>query len=262
MTTSYPCGICHKPVAKTHRAIKCDICNLWCHVKCRFVSNELYQELISSENEPWNCTKCTKENLPFMEILDEGLKLTLQGKNIDDTNLPEPVDDINIFKEIEGIVIENEANTTKNESIYYTLSEFNKIKTNEDSLAVFHLNPASLRLHFDELHTLLSNCEINVDFLGITETGFQSQQALYQLQGYNNCILLIITINADKYNFKSRTDIQLYHSNNLESINSHPSAQTTGLSNNIEVVAENIFRLFAFSLANHVLVHILLYVST
>ena len=33
-------------------------------------------------------------------------------------------------------------------------------------------------------------------------------------------------------------------------------AQTPGLSNNIEVVAENIFRLLAFSLANHVLVHI------
>ena len=37
---------------------------------------------------------------------------------------------------------------------------------------------------------------------------------------------------------------------------SHPSAQTLGLSNDIEVVAENIFRLFAFPLANHVLVHI------
>ena len=31
---------------------------------------------------------------------------------------------------------------------------------------------------------------------------------------------------------------------------SHPSAQTPGLSNNIEVVGENIFRLLAFSLAN------------
>ena len=46
---------------------------------------------------------------------------------------------------------------------------------------------------------------------------------------------------------KPRGENQLYS-------NSHPSAQTPGLSNNIEAVAENIFRLFAFSLANHVLV--------
>ena len=38
--------------------------------------------------------------------------------------------------------------------------------------------------------------------------------------------------------------------------NSHPSAQAPGLSGGIEVVAGSMFRLFAFSLANHVLVHI------
>ena len=38
MPTRYPCGICLKPVAKNHKAVKCDYCDLWIHIKCFFFS--------------------------------------------------------------------------------------------------------------------------------------------------------------------------------------------------------------------------------
>ena len=30
----YPCGVCKKSVARTHRGFQCDICVKWFHIKC------------------------------------------------------------------------------------------------------------------------------------------------------------------------------------------------------------------------------------
>ena len=54
MPVSHPCGICTKPVAHNHRAIECDICKLWIHIKCNFISKERYFELIEEdESNKW-----------------------------------------------------------------------------------------------------------------------------------------------------------------------------------------------------------------
>ena len=48
-----PCGICQKTVAKSHKAIECNSCKHWIHIKCNFVSNQFYNSLIeenSNEN--------------------------------------------------------------------------------------------------------------------------------------------------------------------------------------------------------------------
>jgi hypothetical protein len=34
----HPCSICYRSVAKTHRAVLCDSCDLWSHIKCTSVS--------------------------------------------------------------------------------------------------------------------------------------------------------------------------------------------------------------------------------
>ena len=66
-----------------------------------------------------------------------------------------------------------------------------------------------------------------------------------------------LILEMDKVDFTVRMSfLTTNHEGNQLYSNSHPSAQTPGLSNNIEVVVENIFRLLAFSLANDVLVHI------
>ena len=93
------------------------------------------------------------------------------------------------------------------------------------SLSAFHLNIASLELHFDELHTLLTSCNINFDFVGISETGFQLNSNIHDIEGYSytDChtestkggVRLYI---ANKYTYKSRPDLNIYESKNLESV--------------------------------------------
>ena len=57
VNVKYPCNLCCKPVAKNHRALCCDICDQWVHVKCNNVSPDDY-ELLKSSVSPWFCVKC------------------------------------------------------------------------------------------------------------------------------------------------------------------------------------------------------------
>ena len=158
------------------------------------------------------------------------MKLTLQGKNLDFSPvLSDTVEEMSssslsksFLSEIEGIEFENEVNIT-NDSLYYSLSEFNEIKNKKRSISVFHLNTASLGLHFDELHTILTNCNTKFDFIDISETGFKSNSNLQNIEGYTHydCytesskggVRLYI---SKKFDFKTRMDLQIYESNNLE----------------------------------------------
>ena len=67
----YPCSICNKAVLDNQKAIQCDTCDLWCHIKCDGTSNEKYNYLMLEENssESWHCLVCIVEfnhcNIPF-----------------------------------------------------------------------------------------------------------------------------------------------------------------------------------------------------
>ena len=36
----YPCGICTKKVGQRRKAIQCDLCNFWNHIKCDEIDNK------------------------------------------------------------------------------------------------------------------------------------------------------------------------------------------------------------------------------
>ena len=38
----YPCGVCQRAVAETHRAICCNICQKWVHIKCNNLDKNDY----------------------------------------------------------------------------------------------------------------------------------------------------------------------------------------------------------------------------
>jgi len=50
----YPCGVCKKSVARTHRGFQCDICVKWFHIKCVGVSATQYQALSSRKRSKMN----------------------------------------------------------------------------------------------------------------------------------------------------------------------------------------------------------------
>ena len=47
----HPCSSCLKPVAKNHRAILCDNCDLWAHIKCENISTKIYAEMANSNKQ-------------------------------------------------------------------------------------------------------------------------------------------------------------------------------------------------------------------
>ena len=53
----YPCKICNKPVPRTHRALQCDECDQWVHIKCGDVSPIEYENLGKS-SATWICHVC------------------------------------------------------------------------------------------------------------------------------------------------------------------------------------------------------------
>ena len=57
------CPVCSKTLASNHRAICCDSCDSWCHIKCGNVKPSLYKQLQALENFDWSCPTCLHGNL-------------------------------------------------------------------------------------------------------------------------------------------------------------------------------------------------------
>ena len=55
-----PCSMCGEPVLDSHKAVCCDLCDLWVHVDCdRALSEELYDQLLTtSTSDSWFCSNC------------------------------------------------------------------------------------------------------------------------------------------------------------------------------------------------------------
>ena len=75
MTLKFPCKIYEKPVARNHRAIQCDSCNLWIHIKCDQISPQSLKHL-QSNNAKWCCIKCFANIIPSQSFqINSYLKL-------------------------------------------------------------------------------------------------------------------------------------------------------------------------------------------
>lgn len=61
---SAKCAVCKRTVAKTHRAVNCDSCSRWCHIKCGRVSANEYRRLQMEDEIPWICPICLAPSDP------------------------------------------------------------------------------------------------------------------------------------------------------------------------------------------------------
>ena len=58
----YPCSLCRKPTKSNQKAIQCDFCDAWTHLKCTSLSLSQYQKLANSD-ETFYCNLCS-DRLP------------------------------------------------------------------------------------------------------------------------------------------------------------------------------------------------------
>lgn len=72
----YPCINCEKNVTARSKAINCDGCNKWIHIKCtREITNNIYDKLLNEEIQlNYQCDACSLAELPFPNLDDIGLE--------------------------------------------------------------------------------------------------------------------------------------------------------------------------------------------
>lgn len=229
MVIKHPCSICEKSVAENHKAIKCDECQCWSHIKCNYVKLSEYEQKIG-KNESWICLKCIPSVLPFTQVSTEHLKLSFQGKDsvVDgiDTGIPYGTELPDLNTILDDGINPNELNIP--ECKYFTPSELNCQNFKSCSFSVAHLNISSLNYHFDDLRNLLNMLEASFDVIGISESRLKTNKPPnnnIMLKDYlivdcptesnNGGALLYI---SKKLDFVERTDLKMYQAKDLESV--------------------------------------------
>ena len=168
-----PCGICHKNILDHHKAVFCNNCKLWVHIRCNNTSNSEYNELQKEADDvPWFCLNCTIIILPFGQLDNDELS------NLHDFDFPSFVDSMPSFEITSSLTnlpnlgdydIDEHLPSNVNSS-YYTLQDLSTLSTSDNDFSLFHMNTRSLSLHFDELISTIATLKINFDVIGLSET--------------------------------------------------------------------------------------------
>ena len=74
----YPCSVCGKPVAKNHRALQCDQCDTWVHIKCDNppMAPKEYEIYTNHSHLSWECPSCKLPNLSDSFFSEHELNLS------------------------------------------------------------------------------------------------------------------------------------------------------------------------------------------
>ena len=88
-TNEHYCPVCNRSVAKNHRAVSCDSCTRWCHIKCGGISVKQYKEFDARQSFSWVCPPCLDilQQLPFANasLVDSSLSSENSFSSGDDT---------------------------------------------------------------------------------------------------------------------------------------------------------------------------------
>ena len=138
----HPCGICSKTVRSNQRAVQCDSCNAWYHVKCMQMNTHVYEALANSSCI-WECVVCGLPN--FSSSLFE-------SSTIEATNYFWPLDtDLSDKSHIESIYTVNQstestqAMSTPPGSPLHTSSPSQRKPTCSSKLRILTVNCNSLQ---------------------------------------------------------------------------------------------------------------------
>ena len=87
------CRICNKTVGENHRAVSCDRCERWLHVKCTDMEGTTYNMLRKTSKFNWTCHECREsEILPTSRINIKNLKPEECPSTIEElSNVDEPL---------------------------------------------------------------------------------------------------------------------------------------------------------------------------
>ena len=238
----YPCAKCNRNVAKRHKAICCDICDKWIHIKCNLLNFNDYKKL-QNDPSPFYCIQCTSTIFPygkltnneFYSIATKGVLSPDKASSITQPLTPQiqnHINDLNEYLTKFSSELDDDENLSPINCKYYDPFEFDKAKFNsKKSFSIFHLNIQSIQKHIDTLRALIKTLETDnfqFDIIAITESKLKvnSEPAVdISIENYHypestpseaNKGGVLIYVNKI-HNYKPRTDLHIYESKLLES---------------------------------------------
>ena len=139
---SLKCSVCSRTIARNHRALSCDQCDKWCHIKCGNVKPNDFKSLQRLAFFDWTCPRCPQPTETFASIP--------QSESLNASSHP--------------ISTNNSTDSQLEEDPFHTLKQ----SVGDKNLKIGHLNINGLLNKLREVQQLLS--EVNFDLFGITET--------------------------------------------------------------------------------------------
>ena len=230
----FPCNICQRNIRENGKAVCCDICDNWVHIRCNSISASKYLELCDEDNnESFFCIKCFNDALPIGHqndtVFNQTAILGLNSSNLDNLEFNISKKEKKMMKFLSKTIFEsNDPGIQNSHCKYYSTDQF--CAKNFDAnkhFSVFHLNIHSLQYHKNDLEILLDSLKVEFDIIAISETKLQKGvQPVHNIELQNYEIestpteaskggtLLYISKNL---NYKPRQDLELYESKKLES---------------------------------------------
>ena len=174
-----PCGVCRKAVSIRHRAIECNLCKTFIHIKCNKFNQTDYKFHQNNPDEHFYCITCIAENIAFSTLNDNQFEVFVKkGINhlLDDVIFKPTIMEQHLFHKLNDAINRNafditeEANEDNNDvqidCKYYSLDEFvsAKLKSSK-TFSIVHLNIHSIEKHIEELRVILAMLEFKFDII-------------------------------------------------------------------------------------------------
>ena len=227
------CNLCGKNVRGNSKAVCCDVCDNWVHIKCNGISASRYDELCNEDNnESFFCIKCFNNELPFGFETEYSLNQTalgLDNSNLENLDFNISRNDKKLMNLLTKMISENNDPNIKNSSCkYYSIDDFCSKNYQADKLfSIFHLNIDSLQYHKNDLDILLDKLKLKFDIIAISETRLiKNIEPVHDIsipsyhiektttEASKGGTLLYI---SDKLNYKPRQDLEIYKAKKIES---------------------------------------------
>ena len=238
----FRCKTCAKNVQDKDKAVQCDLCEHWIHMKC----NNLYLDYRYPQNcnKSWYCIKCCSTIFPFNSLSTSKNILaccTTTDSNITQLKDLESDHDSSLLLKPSanlGLLVNQFNNATPENgndpekiasSKYYDIDEMHnfEIPHKNKPLSLFHINACSLSKNFDDLQHLLS-CTKNIfDIIAVSETRITKNVSLLNNLNLNNYYFEFTSTDtfaggtllyiANHLSYECCNDLNIYKKNELES---------------------------------------------
>ena len=144
----FPCTTCNKNIRSNSKAIECDVCLQWTHVKCQYsITTKQYDRICKNDDDfEFLCNRCACSELPFCS-----------------TDFHEQLSDVR-----------NEELLTSEETMETDRPDLKNFKT-EKGLHFIHLNVRSLLPKIDQIrhiHMIVEDTKCSI--IGVTESWLDS----------------------------------------------------------------------------------------